>query len=97
MSERPLRPRSRYLLRTQTSTVKAIVGELSTVVDIATLDHEEAGGSMDLNDIGRVNIRLASPLVCDPYRENRATGCFVLVDESTNDTVGAGMIVEAHA
>jgi bifunctional enzyme CysN/CysC len=97
MSERPLRPRSRYLLRTQTSTVKAIVGELNTVVDIATLDHEEAGGSMDLNDIGRVNIRLASPLVCDPYRENRATGCFVLVDESTNDTVGAGMIVEAHA
>jgi bifunctional enzyme CysN/CysC len=97
MSDRPLRPRHRCLLRSGTSTVKAIVGDLSTVLDVATLDHEAAGGQMELNDIGRVSIRLASPLVCDPYRENRFTGCFVLVDEHTNDTVAAGMIVEAHA
>ena len=74
MSERPLRPRHRCLLRHGTTTVKAIVGELSTVLDVATLDHEAAGGQMELNDIGRVSIRLASPLVCDPYRENRANG-----------------------
>jgi sulfate adenylyltransferase large subunit len=97
MSERPLRPRHRCLLRHGTSTVKAIVGELKTVLDIASLDHEAAGGQMELNDIGRVSIRLAAPIVCDPYRENRAGGSFILVDEHTNDTVAAGMVVEARA
>jgi bifunctional enzyme CysN/CysC len=97
MSDRELRPRGRYLLMHGPTTVKAIVGELSTVVDIGSLDHAPAGGAMELNDIGRVTIRVASPLVCDPYRENRATGCFILVDEATNDTVAAGMVVEAHA
>ena len=97
MSERELRPRGRYLLMQGPTTVKAIVGELSTVVDIASLDHAAAGGAMELNDIGRVTIKVASPVVCDPYRENRATGCFILVDEATNDTVAAGMVVEAHA
>ena len=74
MSERPLRPRHRCLLRHGTTTVKAIVGELATVLDVASLDHEAAGGQMELNDIGRVSIRLAAPIACDPYRENRATG-----------------------
>jgi sulfate adenylyltransferase large subunit len=97
MSERPLRPRHRCLLRHGTSTVKAIVGDLKTVLDIASLDHEAAGGQMELNDIGRVSIRLAAPIVCDPYRENRAGGCFILVDDQTNDTVAAGMVVEASA
>jgi sulfate adenylyltransferase large subunit len=97
MSDRELRPRSRYLLMHGTKTVKAIVGELSTVVDIGSLDHAAAGGAMELNDIGRVTIKVSHPLVCDPYRENRASGCFILVDEGTNETVGAGMVVEAHA
>ena len=97
MSERELRPRSRWMLMHGTKAVKAIVGELSTVVDIGSLDHAAAGGAMELNDIGRVTIKVSHPLVCDPYRENRASGCFILVDEATNDTVAAGMVVEAHA
>ena len=52
---------------------------------------------MELNDIGRVSLRLSEPLCVDPYAENRATGAFVLVDESTNETVGAGMVLEARA
>ena len=97
MGERPLRPRHRCMLRHGTTAVKAQVSELSTVLDVATLDHEPAGGQMELNDIGRVSIRLASPLVCDPYRENRANGAFILVDEHSGDTVAAGMVVEARA
>ena len=97
MGERPLRPRHRCMLRHGTTAIKALVSELSTVLDVATLDHEPAGGQMELNDIGRVSIRLASPLVCDPYRENRANGAFILVDEHTNDTVAAGMVVETRA
>ena len=97
MGERPLRPRHRCMLRHGTTIVKALVSELSTVLDVATLDHEPAGGQMELNDIGRVSIRLASPLACDPYRENRANGAFILVDEHTNDTVAAGMVVETRA
>ena len=50
-------------------------------------------GELDLNDIGRVNLRLAEPLVVDPYDRNRATGSFILIDETSNDTVGAGMVV----
>ena len=49
----------------------------------------------ELNDIGRISLRLAEPLVVDPYTENRATGAFILIDEATFDTVGAGMVVEA--
>ena len=52
-------------------------------------------GRMELNDLGVVRFRLAEPLVVDPYARNRATGAFILIDESTNDTVGAGMVVEA--
>jgi sulfate adenylyltransferase subunit 1 (EFTu-like GTPase family) len=50
---------------------------------------------MELNDLGLVRLRLAEPLAVDPYAENRATGAFILIDESTFDTVGAGMVVEA--
>ena len=50
---------------------------------------------MELNDLGVVRFRLAEPLAVDPYAANRATGAFVLIDESSNDTVGAGMVVEA--
>ena len=50
---------------------------------------------MELNDLGVVRLRLSEPLAVDPYAQNRATGAFILIDEATNDTVGAGMVVEA--
>jgi len=61
-----------------------------------TLDQVPASG-LRLNDLARVRLRLAGPLLVDPYAENRTTGAFVLVDEATNETVAAGMVVAATA
>ncbi len=57
-----------------------------------TLVPEPDAGSLGLNDIGRVRLRTSKPLAFDPYARNRATGSFILIDETSNDTVGAGMI-----
>jgi len=91
MSERPLDRDRTYLLKHTTRTVRAEV-EVVHVKDAETLV-PRAGESLSLNDIGRVVVRCRAPIFFDPYRENRATGAFILVDSVTNDTVAAGMIV----
>jgi bifunctional enzyme CysN/CysC len=93
MAERPLEPRAKLAIKQTTRTVRAIVDELVSVVDIHTLEDEDAPERLELNDIARVRLRLSEPLAVDPYAENRATGAFIVVDEATNDTVGAGMIL----
>jgi sulfate adenylyltransferase subunit 1 (EFTu-like GTPase family) len=95
MSERPLTPRARLLVKQTTRTVPALVDELVSVVEIETLEERPGPEQLALNDLALVRLRLAEPLAVDPYADNRATGAFILVDESTNDTVGAGMVVEA--
>jgi bifunctional enzyme CysN/CysC len=95
MAERPLEDRARLLVKHTTRTVPARVEEIVTVVDIHTLEDRPSPGKMELNDLGVVRFRLADPLVVDPYVRNRGTGAFILIDESTNDTVGAGMVLEA--
>ena len=92
MAERPLEPRTRLVVKHTTRTVRAIVDELVSVVDIHTLEDRPSPERLELNDIARVRLRLAEPLAVDPYAENRATGAFILIDEATNDTVGAGMV-----
>lgn len=62
-----------------------------------TLHRDESATSLGLNEIGRVSLRVTQPLFVDDYARNRLTGGFILIDESTNGTVGAGMIVEAHS
>src|SRR5687768_11097434 len=95
MAERPLAPGTRLVVKHTTRTVRGIADELLSVVDIHTLEDREAPERLELNDIARVRLRLAEPLAVDPYAENRAMGAFILIDEATNDTVGAGMIHEA--
>jgi bifunctional enzyme CysN/CysC len=95
MSERALEPRAKIGVKHTTRTVRALVEELVSVVDIHTLDDVESPAKLELNDIGIVRLRLSEPLCVDPYAENRETGAFILIDEATNDTVGAGMIVTA--
>jgi bifunctional enzyme CysN/CysC len=95
MSERPIEDRSRVLVKHTTRTVAARIDEIVSVVDIATHEDRPSPGKMELNDLGVVRFRLAEPLAVDPYAQNRATGAFVLVDEATNETVGAGMVIEA--
>jgi bifunctional enzyme CysN/CysC len=95
MTERPLEDQARVLVKQTTRTVPARVDEVLSVVEIETLEDRPSPGRMELNDLGVVRFRLAEPLVVDPYARNRATGAFILIDEATNDTVGAGMVVEA--
>ena len=95
MSERPLLPRSRVIVKHTTRTVRGIVDELRSVVDIHTLEDVPSPAQLQLNDIARISLRLAEPLAVDPYAANRATGAFILIDEAGNDTVGAGMVVRA--
>jgi sulfate adenylyltransferase large subunit len=95
MTDKPLEDRARLLIKQTTRTVPARAEEIVSVVDIETLQDRPSPGRMELNDLGVVRFRLAEPLVVDAYRANRSTGSFILIDESTNDTVGAGMVVEA--
>ena len=95
MAEKPLEPRTRLFVKHTTRTVRAIADELLSVIDIHTLEDKPSPERLELNEIARVRFRLAEPLAVDPYTENRATGAFILIDESTNDTVGAGMIISA--
>jgi len=95
MSERPLEPRTKIAVKHTTRAVRGLVEELVSVVDIRSLLDVASPAKLELNDIGVVRLRLSEPLCVDPYAENRETGAFILIDEATNDTVGAGMIVSA--
>ena len=93
LSETPLSTARTYIVRHTTRESKAKVGEISYKVDVNTLQQLPAQGLV-MNDIARINFKLAKPLMVDPYVVNRATGAFILIDESTNNTVGAGMITK---
>jgi sulfate adenylyltransferase subunit 1 len=95
MSEQQLSPRNKYTIKHTTRSARAIVEQIEYKVDINTLEHEPAG-QLGLNEIGRVQLRCSAPLILDPYARNRATGSFILIDESTNDTVAAGMVLNAR-
>jgi sulfate adenylyltransferase large subunit len=97
MAEKPLEPRTRLVVKHTTRSVRALVDELVSVVDIHTLEDRPAPERLELNDIAQVRLRLAEPIAADTFAENRATGSFILIDEATNDTVGAGMIRAATA
>jgi bifunctional enzyme CysN/CysC len=94
-AERPLTPRSRLIVKHTTRTVKGIVSDLLYRIDVNTLHRDEAAGQLGLNEIGRVKLRVTQPLFVDPYARNRLTGGLILIDESTNTTVGTLMITEA--
>jgi sulfate adenylyltransferase subunit 1 len=91
MADVPLRPGTRVLVKHTTRTVKAVVHALHDRLDVTTLERGRVE-QLGLNDIGRVAIRTASPLVVDRYADDRTTGAFLLVDEVTGATLGAGMV-----
>ena len=91
--DKPLTPRGRLVVKHTSRTVKAIVKDLRDRIDVNTLHRDDAAGQLGLNDIGRVALRLTQPIVCDPYRRNRLTGALILLDEATNATVGAAMVI----
>ncbi|HET6866143.1 MAG TPA: sulfate adenylyltransferase subunit CysN [Solirubrobacteraceae bacterium] len=95
MGQTPLRPGARLVIKHTTRTTRARVEELDYRVDVNTLEHQPAD-ELALNEIGRVRIRTGSPLIVDPYARNRTTGSFILIDEASNDTVAAGMVLTAR-
>ena len=97
MADAPLRAGGRYAIKHATHTARAIVEALEDRVELSTLGREPAPSELALNDIGRVRLRTSTPLVFDRYKSNRRTGSFILIDESSNETVGAGMIAAAGA
>jgi sulfate adenylyltransferase subunit 1 (EFTu-like GTPase family) len=92
MSERPLQQGGRYAIKHTTRAARVVVDRLEYRVDVNTFDHDHSATELGLNEIGRVHLRSSTALVVDPYTRNRTTGSFILIDETTNDTVGAGMI-----
>src|SRR3954468_1405445 len=94
MAEQPFVPGRTYTLKHTTRQVAAEVAAFRHGVDVNTLEHR-AVARLGLNEVGQVQLSLTQPLACDPYRTNAATGAFILIDRLTNNTVGAGMILEA--
>jgi sulfate adenylyltransferase large subunit len=95
MGQTPLAPGARLVIKHTTRTTRARIEELDYRVEVNTLSHEPAD-ELALNDIGRVRLRVGSPLIVDPYARNRTTGSFILIDEASNDTVAAGIILSAR-
>ena len=93
MSDRPLSPKGRYALKHTTRWTRAIVTELAYRLDVNTGDEQAGAAQLALNDIGRIKLRTTTPVVHDAYADNRQTGSFILVDEATNATVAAGMLL----
>ncbi len=93
MNPKKLQPRGKYMLKHTTQEIKCLVKEVRYKVDINSLHRVEDDKDLNMNDIGRVVIRTTKPLFFDSYRKNRYTGSLILVDEFTNETVAAGMIL----
>jgi bifunctional enzyme CysN/CysC len=90
-----LQPRDKLAIKHTTRTARALVKDLHYRLDVNTLHRDHEADSLALNEIGRVSLRTTAPLFYDDYRRNRDTGSFVLIDEASNNTVAAGMILGA--
>jgi bifunctional enzyme CysN/CysC len=92
MDETPLQAGGRYAIKHTTRSAAVRVESVEHRIDVHTLERETGPTELRLNDIGRVTLRTSAPLAVDPYRRNRRTGSFILIDEATNATVAAGML-----
>lgn len=89
----PAKPRAKYTIRHTSNEQKAMIKEVVYKIDINSLERNTIDSELSMNDISKVKIRTTKPLMIDSYRENRTTGSIILVDDSTNETVAAGMVV----
>ena len=93
LNEKPLQVRGKYAIKHTSNDVRCIVKEVKYKVDINTLHRLEEDKEIKMNDIGRISIRTTKALFTDEYKRNRNTGSLIIIDEATNETVGAGMIL----
>ncbi len=96
MNQKPLAPNRPYLIKQTTQVTQARIRKIRHRIDIHTLAHQQVS-ELELNGIGVVSVEAQRPLFFDPYRSNRATGSFILIDPITNETLGAGMILAPHS
>jgi sulfate adenylyltransferase large subunit len=92
MADEPMRPRQKLAIKHTTRVARALVKDIQYRLDVNTLHRDQETKELGRNEIGRVQLRTTVPLLCDPYSKNRTTGSFILIDEATGVTVGAGMI-----
>jgi sulfate adenylyltransferase subunit 1 len=92
LGDHPMNPGLRYIVRHGTTETKSMIREVLYKLDINTLHRNEEDTVIGMNDIARIRLRTASPLLVDDYRRNRTTGSFILIDPGTNLTVAAGFI-----
>ena len=93
MNELPMLPRKKYLLKHGSSEVVCMVTKKVYKLDVNTFSRAENDDlKIELNDIGRISIKTSKPICYDCYDKNRANGCFILIDQQTNETIAAGMI-----
>ncbi len=94
MSDRPIQLNGKYFLKHTTKDARAVVKEIKYKLDINTQHRITENPSIGMNDVGRISLRTTAPLIYDAYTKNRDTGSFILIDEGTNVTVGACMIID---
>jgi bifunctional enzyme CysN/CysC/sulfate adenylyltransferase subunit 1 len=93
MTTAPLKPRQKLAIKHTTRLARALVKDIQYRLDVNTLHRDQDTHELAVNEIGRVQLRTTVPLLCDSYSKNRTTGSFILIDEATGVTVGAGMIL----
>ncbi len=93
LNNKPAKPRAKYTVRHTSNEQKAMIKEIVYKIDINTLERSSNGDDLEMNDICKVKLRTTQPLMFDSYQQNRTTGSLILIDEATNETVAAGMIV----
>lgn len=91
-NERPLIQRGKYILKHTSNEVRCIIKDVYYKVDVNTLEEHPEDRTVKMNDIARIAIKTTKPIFVDSYKKNRISGSFILVDESTNETVAAGMV-----
>jgi bifunctional enzyme CysN/CysC len=97
MSEQPLHPGRRYLVKHTTRTAMVSAVDVRYKIDVEDMHRDNGATTLQLNDLGRVRLELGSPLVFDSYRRNRVTGSLIVIDEASNETVAAGVILDTDA
>jgi sulfate adenylyltransferase subunit 1 len=94
MGEKPLQLNGKYAIKQTTREARCVVKEVKYKMDISNLHRITDSPMINMNDIGRISIRTTAPILCDAYTKNRETGSFIMIDEGTNVTVGAGIILD---
>ena len=93
LSEKPMVLGGKYVIRHTTSELRGIIRAVTYKVNINNLEENREDQSVGLNEIARISLKTSKPIFYDSYKDNHITGSVIIIDEATNNTVGAGMII----